>query len=194
MGVYSHFVEDSAFEFDPARALHPDYKTTFLRGVQFTDSDGRVSFRTIFPGWYAGRATHLHVRVHEGRGGEESTSESTSGGSSTSVLSSSDNDDGSVYSGGTVTYTGQLFFNETILEAVALEAPYNTHTDLTRMKNADDGFWQFQHLILPELEVQFVDPEKGTQGGFATSLVLGVDSLPTLFDDDLRTDPEEVRH
>jgi protocatechuate 3,4-dioxygenase beta subunit len=36
---------------------------TFLRGIQTTDSSGRVAFTTIYPGWYAGRATHIHVEV-----------------------------------------------------------------------------------------------------------------------------------
>lgn len=36
---------------------------TFLRGIQMSDSNGRVNFTTIFPGWYAGRATHIHVQV-----------------------------------------------------------------------------------------------------------------------------------
>jgi protocatechuate 3,4-dioxygenase beta subunit len=36
---------------------------TFLRGIQTTGSDGRVRFATIYPGWYAGRATHIHVDV-----------------------------------------------------------------------------------------------------------------------------------
>jgi protocatechuate 3,4-dioxygenase beta subunit len=35
----------------------------FLRGTQFTDSAGAVSFETIYPGWYAGRATHIHFKV-----------------------------------------------------------------------------------------------------------------------------------
>jgi protocatechuate 3,4-dioxygenase beta subunit len=35
----------------------------FLRGCQRTDADGRVSFSTIFPGWYAGRAVHVHLKV-----------------------------------------------------------------------------------------------------------------------------------
>jgi protocatechuate 3,4-dioxygenase beta subunit len=39
---------------------------TFLRGVQVTDADGRVTFRTIYPGWYVGRTTHIHVKVHLG--------------------------------------------------------------------------------------------------------------------------------
>ena len=36
---------------------------TFLRGVQTTDGNGNVTFRTIYPGWYMGRATHIHVEV-----------------------------------------------------------------------------------------------------------------------------------
>jgi protocatechuate 3,4-dioxygenase beta subunit len=35
----------------------------FLRGTQFTDSKGTVRFATIYPGWYEGRATHLHFKV-----------------------------------------------------------------------------------------------------------------------------------
>lgn len=36
---------------------------TFLRGTQITDEQGHVTFRTIYPGWYAGRATHIHVKA-----------------------------------------------------------------------------------------------------------------------------------
>jgi protocatechuate 3,4-dioxygenase beta subunit len=36
---------------------------TFLRGLQTTDASGRATFRTIYPGWYQGRATHIHVQV-----------------------------------------------------------------------------------------------------------------------------------
>ncbi len=36
---------------------------TFLRGIQTTDSAGRVTFTTVYPGWYAGRATHIHIEV-----------------------------------------------------------------------------------------------------------------------------------
>jgi protocatechuate 3,4-dioxygenase beta subunit len=35
----------------------------YLRGIQTTDSDGQVAFTTIYPGWYQGRATHIHVEV-----------------------------------------------------------------------------------------------------------------------------------
>jgi protocatechuate 3,4-dioxygenase beta subunit len=36
---------------------------TFLRGVQTTDASGDVHFATIYPGWYQGRATHIHLEV-----------------------------------------------------------------------------------------------------------------------------------
>jgi protocatechuate 3,4-dioxygenase beta subunit len=36
---------------------------TYLRGIQTTDANGRVTFTTIYPGWYQGRATHIHVEV-----------------------------------------------------------------------------------------------------------------------------------
>lgn len=35
----------------------------FLRGTQFTNSRGAVSFETVYPGWYIGRATHIHFKV-----------------------------------------------------------------------------------------------------------------------------------
>lgn len=36
---------------------------TFLRGVQMTGADGVADFTTIFPGWYTGRAVHIHLKV-----------------------------------------------------------------------------------------------------------------------------------
>jgi protocatechuate 3,4-dioxygenase beta subunit len=39
---------------------------TYLRGIQTTNSNGEVTFTTIYPGWYQGRATHIHVEVKTG--------------------------------------------------------------------------------------------------------------------------------
>jgi protocatechuate 3,4-dioxygenase beta subunit len=36
---------------------------TFLRGIQTTSSNGEVTFTTIYPGWYQGRATRIHLEV-----------------------------------------------------------------------------------------------------------------------------------
>jgi protocatechuate 3,4-dioxygenase beta subunit len=39
---------------------------TFMRGVQRTDAKGVARFTTVYPGWYNGRAVHIHVKVHVG--------------------------------------------------------------------------------------------------------------------------------
>lgn len=39
---------------------------TFLRGIQTTNAAGEVTFTTIYPGWYQGRATHIHAEVTMG--------------------------------------------------------------------------------------------------------------------------------
>jgi len=36
---------------------------TWLRGYQLTDTTGVAKFTTIYPGWYSGRATHIHIEV-----------------------------------------------------------------------------------------------------------------------------------
>ena len=46
---------------------------TFLRGTQVTDANGVAEFDSIYPGWYPGRTTHIHFKVHT-----SSTTEATS--------------------------------------------------------------------------------------------------------------------
>jgi len=41
---------------------------TFLRGIQMTGEDGRADFATVYPGWYRGRAVHVHLKVRLGGG------------------------------------------------------------------------------------------------------------------------------
>lgn len=40
----------------------------FLRGRQTTNASGLVTFTSIFPGWYSGRATHIHVHIYNASG------------------------------------------------------------------------------------------------------------------------------
>ena len=35
----------------------------FLRGIQQTGADGTAAFQTVYPGWYSGRAPHVHFKV-----------------------------------------------------------------------------------------------------------------------------------
>ncbi len=49
----------------PLRAgSRPSAGSEYLRGAQAVDPDGIVRFTTIYPGWYVGRTTHIHCKVH----------------------------------------------------------------------------------------------------------------------------------
>jgi protocatechuate 3,4-dioxygenase beta subunit len=52
-GVYSGFGSGAA-------------SRTFMRGIQKTNAQGIATFQTVYPGWYQGRAVHIHVKVHVG--------------------------------------------------------------------------------------------------------------------------------
>ena len=57
-GDYSGFADGSGSADDAGEG------TTFLRGSQVADADGIVEFATVYPGWYTGRAVHVHVKAH----------------------------------------------------------------------------------------------------------------------------------
>lgn len=40
----------------------------FLRGRQVTSVNGLVTFTSVFPGWYSGRAPHIHVHIYDSAG------------------------------------------------------------------------------------------------------------------------------
>lgn len=51
----------------------PGFDTTgqkFLRGYQVTDASGQVTFTTVYPGWYPGRANHIHFKIRTDAGYE----------------------------------------------------------------------------------------------------------------------------
>lgn len=90
---------------------------TYLRGVQLTGENGVAQFRTIYPGWYAGRAIHIHLKAH--LGGRAA---------------------GRRYKGGRTAHTGQLFFNESVNDRVVRLSPYNGRSG-ARVRNGDDGIY-----------------------------------------------------
>jgi len=89
LGVYSDFADTTA-KFD-ARGKK------FLRGYQVTDAKGAVTFTTIYPGWYPGRAVHLHFKVRTNPTGAKGTD-----------------------------FTSQLYFDEALTDKVHARAPYAT--------------------------------------------------------------------
>lgn len=93
------------------------YDSTFLRGVQATDSEGVVAFDTIFPGHYDGRAIHTHLLVH----------------SNVTLM------DNGTFQDGSVTHIGQLFWNEELRSAVEATYPYNTNTQA--ITSNDEDMW-----------------------------------------------------
>lgn len=111
-GVYSGVVANGNGNSEDTTNLD----NTFLRGIQQSDEDGVVTFQTLFPGHYTGRATHIHVMTSQ---------DATVNANET-------------LSGGSVTHVGQMFFDQDLISQVETVEPYASNTqDIT--KNADDS-------------------------------------------------------
>jgi protocatechuate 3,4-dioxygenase beta subunit len=123
---------------------------TFLRGVQFTDSAGWAELKTIYPGHYQGRATHIHVKVHIGGKRTKKT-----------------------YSGGHICHTGQMLFHEGVTDKVYALAPYSQST-VARVPNAQDRVFSQQggKYSMPKLS-------GSTASGIKATMVLGVEPSST---------------
>jgi hypothetical protein len=96
---------------------------TYLRGIQLTDSNGEVTFTSIYPGWYSGRTNHIHVRVYTG---------------------GTVSDTGYDYGSATLIWTGQMFFDPDLNTEIAATSPYDTNT-VSRTTNAEDRVYTEQH-------------------------------------------------
>jgi protocatechuate 3,4-dioxygenase beta subunit len=83
----------------------------FLRGYQLTDNNGTAKFTTIYPGWYQGRAIHIHDKVRTFNGSEK-----------------------------TLEWTSQLYFDNSINEQVHKQPPYSKHGP-PDMTNEQDGIY-----------------------------------------------------
>ena len=125
--------------------------TRFLRGVQLTDRQGIAEFITLYPGWYHGRAIHIHLKVHLGGGAA-----------------------GGTYAGGHVSHIGQLFFPEEITEQVAKLAPYAKRLGVHRTLQSEDHIFETQHGSASMVSLTRL--EKGSDaGGFLATVTLAVD-------------------
>ncbi|HSL70302.1 MAG TPA: intradiol ring-cleavage dioxygenase [Longimicrobiales bacterium] len=84
----------------------------FLRGYQVTDANGLARFTTIYPGWYSGRAVHIHFKIR-------------------TELSNN-----SAYE-----YTSQLFFPESLNSTVHAQPPYAGRGQ-RKVLNSNDGIYR----------------------------------------------------
>ena len=83
----------------------------FLRGFQTTDAQGGAAFTTIFPGWYQGRAVHIHFKIR------------------------------ATLNGATREFNSQLFFPDAFTTALyASTSPYNTRGTRSTF-NSNDGIY-----------------------------------------------------
>jgi protocatechuate 3,4-dioxygenase beta subunit len=100
-GVYSD-VRDSQFDSRGKK---------FLRGYQQTNTNGNAEFLTIYPGWYEGRAVHIHFKIRSAAQG-----------------------------GRAQEFTSQLYFDESVNDQIFKQAPYNSKRGRRVMNDSDSIF------------------------------------------------------
>ena len=83
----------------------------FLRGYQITDANGVATFTSIYPGWYSGRAVHIHFKLRLFAGSTK-----------------------------TYEFTSQFFFNDALTDSVYTQSPYSTR-GARNTRNANDGIY-----------------------------------------------------
>ncbi|WP_326737294.1 intradiol ring-cleavage dioxygenase [Streptomyces sp. NBC_01022] len=121
----------------------------YLRGTRLTDKHGYVEFKTIFPGWYQGRAVHIHTKVHVG-------GKMTDAG----------------YEGGHTCHTGQFFFAESAVLDSAKVAPYSTSTT-TRTTLTEDTIYDQSGVTGGLLKLSY--RKNHMARGVVGSITMGVD-------------------
>jgi protocatechuate 3,4-dioxygenase beta subunit len=104
----------------------------WLRGYQVADADGRVVFRTIYPGWYQGRTIHIHFKIRPEPGGTRGFD-----------------------------FTSQLYFDDALSDAVMAREPYAARRQRT-MRNDGDGIYRDGGDLLLVPLVEAGDGYQGT--------------------------------
>jgi protocatechuate 3,4-dioxygenase beta subunit len=129
--------------------------TRFLRGVQITDKAGMVEFETLYPGWYQGRAIHIHMKVHLAGTAQET------------------------YEGGHVCHTGQIFLPEELTERIAKMPPYVGNSKVHRTTQTEDHVFQQQHGAGLIASIERPLKSGKDSDGFVASITMAVDPEAT---------------
>jgi protocatechuate 3,4-dioxygenase beta subunit len=77
-----------------------------------TDENGTARFTTIYPGWYQGRAVHIHFKIRTDPDSEQSYE-----------------------------FTSQLYFDDALTDQVHTQEPY-AEKGQRDLRNDDDGIFQ----------------------------------------------------
>ncbi|OIW24726.1 aromatic compound dioxygenase [Coniochaeta ligniaria NRRL 30616] len=162
-GVYSGVVASGNGNGDAS-----NINATFLRGVQQTDSDGAAQFRTLFPGHYTGRTTHIHVMVH---------------------TNATAFPNGTLIDTTHVGHVGQVFFDQDLIGSVEATSAYSVNTQQLTT-NAQDSIAS-EEAATSDPFVQYVllgdSVEDGLLGwlsfGIDTTLSKNVSAAATLYQD-----------
>jgi protocatechuate 3,4-dioxygenase beta subunit len=93
----------------------------FLRGYQVTDA-GFAQFTTIYPGWYGGRAVHIHFKIRTDPRSPQVRE-----------------------------FVSQLYFDEAITDQVHQQAPYHRRGRRTTLNDQDFIYRRGGKQLIPEL-------------------------------------------
>jgi protocatechuate 3,4-dioxygenase beta subunit len=95
----------------------------FLRGYQLTNANGAVQFLTIYPGWYSGRAVHIHFTIR---------------------MKAADGQD--------YQFTSQFFFDENVTDQVHELEPYASRGQRDTRNETDNIFMGGGYQLLLSLQ------------------------------------------
>ncbi|MDX2140534.1 MAG: intradiol ring-cleavage dioxygenase [Chloroflexota bacterium] len=143
-GVYSG-VQDRSFDTTDEQ---------WLRGFQVTDENGIAEFITIVPGWYRGRAVHIHFKIR------------------------ADVDSTSAYE-----FTSQFFFDPDQIEEIYALQPYagnglpDTPNDEDNIYRQSDGLLTLDLVPMEADELETLEVSTGYVATFDIGLDLADDSV-----------------
>lgn len=148
-GVYAGVVANGNGNSDDASNIN----STFLRGIQKTDSDGVAAWRSVFPGYYSGRATHIHMVTH----------------TNATLLSNG------TITGGTVRHIGQVFYDQDLIDYINDNVyPYTLNT-ITLTTNAEDGIFITETSTNSDPVLNYVLLGDKVEDGLFAWITIGVD-------------------
>ncbi|GKW26290.1 dioxygenase [Pectobacterium carotovorum subsp. carotovorum] len=148
---WSFISPDKEASTDDVGTVNRTDSTSFFRGIQPTDQNGVVRFTTIFPGFYAGRATHIHVAIRR---------------PSKNPLEKEH-----------FAFVGQLYFPEDLCRVVYNNEPYSPR-DITRVTNDKDDYFTKMNGVQSLLTVNKVN-EGDFNDGFTGEIILSIDKNAT---------------